>query len=155
MKYLMILMLALILPSLATAAPNVKVSIAAEKEVVIIEQGKRVKKRVSADEVFPGDTVYYILTFDNKGNEEAKDVVLVDPIPESTMYINGTAFGPGSEITFSIDQGKTYKNPSLLSYKVDGKKRVASPEQYTHIRWIVKSLKPGKSGHAGFQVRVK
>jgi len=33
-------------------------------------------------------------------------------------------------------------------------KRAASPEEYTHIRWTVSKVDAGKSGVAGFRVRV-
>ena len=153
-KYLMICLM-LCLPSLASAAADIKVSITAEKEVVVMELGKEVKKIVTAKETVPGETIIFTLHFENKGDEVAKDVKLVDPIPEGMEYINGSVFGPGSEITFSIDQGKTYKKPSLLTYEVDGKKRVASPELYSHIQWVVKELSAGKSASAGFKARVK
>ena len=33
-------------------------------------------------------------------------------------------------------------------------KRVASPGDYTHIRWIVKTIPPGATGKVAFRVRV-
>ena len=153
-KYLMIGLM-LCLPNMASAAADINVSITAEKEVMVMEHGKEVKKIVTAKETVPGETIVFTLHFENKGDELAKDVKLVDPIPEGMAYINGSAFGPGSEITFSIDQGKTYKNPSLLTYEVEGQKRVASPDQYSHIQWVVKELDAGKSGTASFKARVK
>jgi len=140
---------------MAWAAPKIEVSIHAEKEIVVVEHGKEVIKRVKAEGIASGDVVFYILSFENKGDEVAKDVALVDPIPENTVFINNTAFGLGSDISYSIDGGKSYNQPSLLTYMVNGKKRTASPDQYTHIRWMVKTLEAGKIGMAGFQVRVK
>ena len=59
------------------------------------------------------------------------------------------------EVTFSIDGGKTYKKPSLLTYEItnpDGskEKRTASPEQYTNIRWQIPQVAAGAKGEAEF-----
>jgi len=158
MKYILTMMVALLLPSWAMAAPDVRISVHAEKVVMVEEHGKQVEKRVPADDVMPGDVIVYTLQFENRGDETAHQVVFNDPIPEGTAYIVDSAFGPGSEISFSID-GKNFKQPSLLVYTVEqnGKTRElkASPEQYTHIRWVVRQIPPGKSGMVGFRVRVK
>lgn len=157
MKYVLSLAL-LLLPAYAMAAPEVKIEITAEKVVMVEKDGKKVEAREPALEVYPGDILAYILTYKNLGNEAAHDVALRDPIPESTTYVAGSVFGPGTIVGFSIDDGKTFKGASLLSYEinVNGKaiKKKASPEQYTHIQWIVKEVAPGKSGMAGFRVRV-
>ncbi|MDX8387957.1 MAG: hypothetical protein R8M46_05420 [Ghiorsea sp.] len=151
-KYL-IALLVMLLPSFAYA--EVKINITAEKEIVVTKDGKEVVKRVAANEAVPGDIIFYTVAFENTGKEAVADVDVVDPIPQGVVYINGSVFGSGSEITFSIDSGKTYKQASLLTYKVNGGKRVASPESYSHIRWKVKSLGAGKNGVAGFKARVK
>ena len=155
MKYIFVWLL--LLPSLALAAPDVEVAITAEKIVVVEEDGKQVEKRVSATDVLPGDVIVYTLQYENKGDETAQNVVLNDPIPQGTSYVVDSAFSPAAEVSFSID-GKSFKNPSLLTYMVkkNGKteQRKASPEQYTHIRWLVKKVPVGKSGVVGFRVKV-
>lgn len=155
MKYLFVCLL--LLPSLALAAPDVKVEITAEKIVLVEQNGKQIEKRVLATDVLPGDVIVYTLQYENKGDEAAQNVVLNDPIPQGTSYVVASAFSPAAEVSFSID-GKTFKNPSLLTYMVkkNGKteQRKASPEQYTHIRWLVKKIPAGKSGVVGFRVKV-
>ncbi len=157
MKYLWILTL-LAMPGLAMAAPDVKVEITAEKVIYVEKGDKQVEKLVAAEDVLPGDVLVYSLHYENKGDQSATGVALKDPVPANTVYVAGSAFGPGADIEFSIDGGKTYKKPSLLSYEVNvaGKqiKRAASPEEYTHIRWTVSKVDAGKSGVAGFRVRV-
>ena len=155
MKYIFIWLL--LLPSLALAAPDIQVSITAEKVVVVEKDGKQVEKRVPATDVIPDDVIVYTLQYENKGDETAQNVVLNDPIPQGTSYVVASALGPAAEVRFSID-GKTFKKPSLLTYTVkkNGKteQRKASPEQYTHIRWVVKKVTAGKSGVVGFRVKV-
>ncbi|MDX8382321.1 MAG: hypothetical protein R8M14_09455 [Ghiorsea sp.] len=158
MKYFLTLAMVL-MPLYAWAAPDVKINITAEKVMLVEENGKQVEVRKTATEVKPGDILVYTLHYENKGDEVAKGVKLVDPIPETTTYLVGSVFGPGSEMAFSIDDGKKFNAPSLLTYSVSvGGKNVdveASPEQYSHIQWSVKAIAPGKSGVAGFRVRVK
>lgn len=147
------------LPLLAWARPNVAINIKAEKEVVVTENGKQIKKIVEAKDIFPGEVITYTLSYENKGDEAAANVALTDPIPAGTAYIVGSASEIG-DLTFSIDLGKSYKKPSLLSYEVTDKngkvqKRVASPEEYTHIRWTLPSIAAGAKGSVNFKVKVK
>ncbi len=155
----MITAVVVMLPSYVLAAANVSVAITAQKVLMVEKDGKKVEKLVEAKDAAPGDILVYTLVYRNKGDETAKRVVLNDPIPTGTTYVTDSAFGPGTEITFSIDNGKTFKKPSLLSYevKVAGKaeKRKASPDQYTDIRWTVKEVGAGKSGVATFRARVQ
>ena len=150
----------LLLPVGAIAKPLVSVSITAEKEVTVVEGGQKKSKKVSATRINPGDVVFYTLNYINSGNETATGVVLDDPIPMGTVYLPGSAFGAGAEITFSIDKGKSFNKPSLLSYEFkDAKgileKRTASPEEYTNIRWVINKIDAGAKGSVGFQVRIK
>ncbi len=158
MKYILTLVI-MMLPAMVWAAPEVKVDITAEKIVMVEKDGKKVEQRVVASEVLPGDVLIYTLSFKNVGDESAKDINIDDPIPNDTVYVVDSAYGPGSEIFFSIDDGKTFKQPSLLSYEINvsGKKvkRKASPEQYTHVRWSVPEVRVGQSGVASFRVRVQ
>jgi len=157
---LTIVLAGLLLPLTVFAGPLVSVSIKAEKQVAAVTNGEKVTKRVAAANVDPGDVIFYTLNFVNSGDEAATNAVLDDPIPKGTAYLPGSAFGKNAEITFSIDNGNTFKKPSLLTYEVkmpSGKteKRSASPEEYTHIRWTVSVIPANGSGQVGFQVRMK
>ncbi len=158
MKYFLTLAM-MMLPMYVMAAPDVRIDITAEKVVVMEENGKKIEQRVVANEVLPGDVLVYTLTYKNVGDELARDIKIDNPIPKDTAYVIDSAYGPGSEITFSVDKGKTFNKPSLLRYEVEVKgeiqKRKASPEQYTDIRWAIAEVGVGKSGVASFRVRVK
>ena len=156
-KYVPLLtVLVLLLAVPVFAKSQVSISMKAEKEVIVNKE----KKMVEAKEINSGDVIFYTLSYVNSGDDAATKAVLDDPIPTGTVYIDGSALGKDAEITFSIDGGKTFKKPSLLTYEIklpDGKmeKRVASPELYTHIRWTIGVVPAHGSGQAGFQVRVK
>jgi len=140
----------------AWAKPLISVNMKAEQEITVNNQAER----IAVNKVAPGDVIVYTLTYINSGNEDAVNAVLDDPIPKGTVYLNGSAFGDGADITFSIDGGKTFKKPSLLTYEIKlpgGKvdKKIASPEQYTNIRWIISKVPAGGKGQVGFKVVVK
>lgn len=146
--------------SSAWAKPNVTISITAEKEVTTVTKGEKVTKRVAATTVDPGNVIFYTLRYVNSGNEVASNAVIDDPIPKGTVYLPGSAFGKDAEISFSIDGGRTFKKPSLLTYEIKlpngtAEKRSASPEEYTHIRWTVSTIPVRSNGQVGFQVRMK
>jgi uncharacterized repeat protein (TIGR01451 family) len=150
----------LTLPALAPAASQVSVAITAEKEVTTVVNGQKVTKKVPASDVESRNVIFYTLSYLNSGDEAATNVNLDDPIPQGTTYVSGSAYGDSAELLFSIDGGKSFRKPSLLSYEIslpNGKmeKHFATPEEYTHIRWVIKSIPAGSKGKVGFQVRVK
>ncbi|KPJ91749.1 MAG: hypothetical protein AMJ55_11060 [Gammaproteobacteria bacterium SG8_15] len=152
--------LLLFAPAVALAQPKISVSMKAEKEVVEVINGKQVTKRIPAQTADPGQRLIFTLQYKNDGNEKATNVKVDNPIPENTVYIVGSGIGKNSKMLFSIDGGKNYKQPSLLTYEEtlpDGKriKKQASPEQYTHVRWVISEVPPGKEGTVGFQVKMK
>lgn len=120
-------------------------------------QGKQTVTRKPADKVIPGSVVIYTITANNTGEQSADNIVITDPIPPDTEYVEGSAFGAGTDITFSVDGGKTYAKPNQLTVKGDdGKPRPATASDYTHIRWQLQfSLKPGQEAPVWFRARVK
>lgn len=148
--FLLMSAIGVLFPLAAWAKPEIKIAIKAEKEVVVTENGKQIKKVIEAKELLPGETVTYTISYANLGNEPATNVQLDDPIPAGTRYIPGSA-SDEANASFSIDGGKSYKKPALLTYEVTlpngmKEKKVASPEQYTNIRWTLPSVAPGAKG---------
>ncbi|GMR20962.1 MAG: hypothetical protein BMS9Abin36_1560 [Gammaproteobacteria bacterium] len=153
-------MLILVTPVIAEAKPRIKVTIETEKIVTQVNNGKTINKRVKATSVEPGETLIYTLRYINNGDEKATNVKVDNPIPKGSVYVAGSAKGINSDITFSVDGGKTFKKASLLTYRTklaNGKtaKKKASPEQYSNIRWLIQSVAPGQGGTLGFRVIVK
>lgn len=107
--------------------------------------------------VLPGDVVRYHLTYTNAGKDTATDVELVDPIPDGTIYVEGTASAPDAVVLFSVDGGKTFHTPPVR-YIPEGKKveKEATVDMFTHIKWVLeKALAPGASVTAQFDVKIK
>jgi len=105
----------------------------------------------------PGDVMMYIITFENIGDSPAEGIVVNDPVPNNSEYRVGSAFGKNTNITFSIDGGKSFGNPEELVVKdKNGQQWTAKPESYTHIRWVYsKPLAPGEKGEVSFKTKIK
>ena len=152
-----------IIPSLVMAKPLVNISVKAEMDEVVKEGGQTITKRVVAKDVTTGTVIFYTVSFRNDGNEKATNAVIDNPIPKDTRYVPGSAYGEGGDeegVTFSIDKGKSYNKPSLLLYEITEKpgktvKKVASPDIYTNIRWVIPVIEAGKKGMVGFKAIVK
>lgn len=149
-----------VFPLQVFAAADIKLVITAEKEVTVKEGSGEVKKRVSAKTIEPGEIIIYTIRYSNRGNEVATNVDVKNPVPKNTTYVSGSARGKGADITFSADGGKTFGKTSSVNYQVrnaTGKSmtRKAGPENYTHVRWVIKRVKAGRSGDLEYRVRVK
>lgn len=144
----------------AWAKPKMEINITTGKIVVETVNGSKVNKLVPTKLAASGDTLVYTLTYINRGDEAASEAIVDNPIAAGMSYIDNSASGPGADITFSIDGGKSYKKPSLLTYEIklpNGtvQKYTARPEEYSHIRWTIKQVPAGTGGTLGFSARVK
>ncbi len=141
-----------------SAAAQVTLSNSVKKVENLVDEDGRVERQlVDATRVVPGDELRYTITFTNNGGEvvDAGSVVITNPIPESTEYLDGTAFGAGTEIVFSTD-GERFAAASELMVEKDGSEALASAKDYATIRWTFgPELKPGETGHVSFNVRLK
>jgi len=148
-----------LLPALMIAntahAANVKLTSVVEKEVVsTTADGVDVTEIVPAATVIPGEEVIYTTYYNNKSNQVADKIVITNPVPENTRYKPNSAVGADTEITYSIDGGKSFAAPEALMVTAkNGEQRVARPSEYTHIRWAYEPvLPPGKKGNVQFRV---
>jgi len=87
------------------------------------------------DKLVPGERVGYQIEVNNQGTEPAADIVIANPIPEHTEYVQGSAKGLGTQIEFSVDNGKTFALPAQLFIQKDGKSVQAQAADYTQVRW--------------------
>lgn len=146
----------------AYAAPQITLSVIAEKDVEITdEKGNVTVERQEFADVAPGETIYYTLTYSNTGDEAAKNVKLDNPIADGNVYVDNSAWGDDADILFSIDGGQTFKKPAALQYSVKDSKtgnqeaKEVSPEEFTNIRWVIETIDANSTGKAGFSAVVK
>lgn len=121
------------------------------------EKGEMAKRLVPITKIVPGDEVIYTISYHNTGKQPADKVVITDPIPDEVAYKDGSAFGPGTEIEFSVDGGKTWGKPETLKVKgADGKLRAASGSDYSHARWtLLSAVAPGQKGFVRFRAVIE
>jgi len=137
---------------------QIELKTVAEIEVTEIDkQGKKIVKRSAPKTVVPGTEVIYTITAKNTGTEPADNIVVTNPVPDQTVYLDGSAFGAGTRITFSVDSGKSFDQAKKLTVKDKaGKTRAATAEDYTHVRWTFQfKLQPGQEAPVWYRTRVK
>lgn len=127
------------------------------KEVETVDRdGRKEYKLVAPGLVLPKDEILYITTFTNVGDKPATDVVITNAVPNNSVYKTGSAFGAGTDITYSIDGGKVFAAADKLFVDEDNGRRPARADEYSHIRWIYHNqLAPGASGTVTFRTIVQ
>jgi uncharacterized repeat protein (TIGR01451 family) len=145
--------------TLATAAKPgpLRVTQVAETETVVVApDGSKQTKLVPATLVAPGGEVIYTVKFENVGAQAASDLVVTNPVPEHTRLQPGGAGGPGTEVTFSVDGGRSFGAPGTLVVQSADGERAATPDDYTHVRFrLLNPLPPGQVAFARFRTVVK
>ncbi len=99
------------------------------------------------------DQLIVSVRFTNVSKSLVDTVRITSPIPADVKYVPGSASGPGSEVLFSVDNGRTFGRPAELTLAApNGGTRAADPADYTHVRWVLSApLDPGASGVARFR----
>lgn len=126
-----------------------------KEDVVTAEDGTERVELVNAETVLPGEEVIYTVTFANTSDDVADNVVITNPLPAELTYVEGTAAGDGTRVQFSVDGGVTFAQATDLTVTDEGDVRQASPDEFTHIRWVLTAaLMPGETGTATFRARL-
>jgi uncharacterized repeat protein (TIGR01451 family) len=112
---------------------------------------------VPADDLAPGDELVITVTFLNTSEHALDGVRITQPIPPSMRYVQGSGVGPGSAVLYSVDGGVTYGQPNELGLvTADGVRRVATVDDYTHVRWLIKApLAAGARAFVRFRATVR
>jgi uncharacterized repeat protein (TIGR01451 family) len=115
------------------------VKASAEVETRVSMNGRDTIKLVPADRVVPGDEVIYTLEIRNTGAAPVLAPSVRFAIPHHMRCIADSAAGPGAEVSFSVDGGRTFNLPQNLQVAgKSGRLRPATAADYTHIRWQLK-----------------
>jgi uncharacterized repeat protein (TIGR01451 family) len=110
-----------------------------------------------ADRLVSGDWVIYTLEVRNTASTAVHTPTVTYPVPQHMSYVAESAVGPGTEISYSVDGGRSFDAPENLKVRdPDGQARPASAADYTHIRWELKNALKGNSvAFVRFRARVK
>ena len=126
-------------------------SVAEQEKEVVNANGEKTRQLVAASKIVPGMEVVWTVTASNICKVPSEKVTINNPVPEHMSYVANSAFGAGSDITYSLD-GKTFAAPAELSVTENGARRQARADEYRHIRWVFRSpLQPGASAVARFR----
>ena len=120
------------------------------------KKGEEIMRYVPPDLAVPGNTMMYTITFENISDQAVTGIVINDPLPNNSKYVENSATGKNTDITFSTD-GTSFNVPAKLKLKdKSGKTWTASADKYTHIRWVHKQpLKPGEIGTVTFKTKIR
>ncbi len=136
-------------PALAQSANPVQLNSDVLVERTITENGQT---RVMLEEpraVIPGDTLVFVLRYENTGRQAATNFVITNPLPQAVRY-TGTVDAGAS---VSIDGGRNWGLLSELRVRdADGTMRPARAEEVTHIRWaFAQPIAAGQTGRLMFR----
>jgi len=112
---------------------------------------------VPVEKVFAGEALRYTIVFTNQGTQTAVagSIVITNPLPEGTEYLDGSAAGFDTVITFSVD-GENFALPDVLAIEEAGGLRPATAADYRSIRWTFEpELPAGESGEVTFDLRLQ
>lgn len=95
----------------------------------------------------PGDTVTYVATYKNTGNQPALNLKATLAVPQGMEYIGPSAEGP-SAVEASLDGQQFAAVPLVRLSKNSAGKEVSTPVplgEYRALRWGLAELAPGSS----------
>jgi len=144
----------------AQPLPSLELKTTVEKEVKVKKKGQWITQRSAVDKTAPGNVLVYTMTYLNAGKTTALNARIVNPVPKGAVYLLDSAEGKDTDITCSLDQGRTWHKPPVMMQmkKPDGtlENRPAPAESYTQISWVIKKpVLPGQSGRVSFKATVK
>lgn len=129
-------------------------------EVVLDSRVQKVEAggfQSSVNGVYPGEILRYTIVFSNEGTRTtvAGSIVITNPLPEGTEYVDGSATGMDTMVTFSVD-GENFGAPEELVLVEEGLARPAIPGDYRSIRWTFEpELAAGESGEVSFDLLIQ
>ncbi len=148
----------LLVVSSSPVMAQVEISTTAEIEIVEVQaDGREVVRLESPSRVIPGTEVIYTITAKNTGAQPADSVVVTNPVPLQTRYVEGSASGANTDITFSVDGGQSWGvAQSLTVIDANGEERAATADDYTHVRWTLQTgLAPDQQVPVWYRAQVK
>jgi uncharacterized repeat protein (TIGR01451 family) len=137
--------------------PAVAQTATAPKPIVLkLSQSKKVAEKkgfklVPITKALPGDVIVYSIAANNISTKPINKLVINQKIRPGTSYVLSSATPvKGTDLTFSIDGGKTYTASPIIA------KKPAPAASYTNVRWaFVSSVAPKSQSALSYEVRVR
>lgn len=140
-------------------ADEVETTLVAEVRLEVpTPNGRKLARLVPATTLHQGQEIFYTVRIRNAAAVPARDVEVVQRIPENTVYVPDSAAGPGAEVSVSADGGLTFGAEGELTVTEQPtpvqvpSTRPATAQDYTHVRWRLRNpLAPGAVALARFR----
>lgn len=137
--------------------PAIAQTATAPKPIVLkLSQSKKVAenkgfKLVPITKASPGDVIVYSIAANNISTQPINKLVVNQKIRPGTSYVLSSATPvKGTDLTFSIDGGKTYTAAPIVA------KKPAPATSYTNVRWaFVGSVAPKSQTALSYEVKVR
>ncbi len=145
--------------TLTTTVERVTDATAASTTAGVIDAGAIAVNEAMTEpltEVYPGDVLRYTITFENTSTQQVApgSVVITNPLPDGTLYLDGSAQGRATTISYSVD-GVTFADPRELMVGEGQTARAASAADYRAIRWAYgPGMAPGEVSSVSFDLRM-
>jgi len=142
---------------LTMAQANVSINTASfQEQTTVNASGEQVVEWVKASKVIPGTIIRYVNSLENSGSQLATKLVVNNPIPKNMEYIlNSATCQSACNISYSVDDGKTFKEASNLFVGVGKARHLAKASEYTNIKWILNSLEATAQSAVAYKARLK
>lgn len=138
------------------ALAEVTLSTSVERIASSTAAGTGLEPGQAPSEVLPGDVLRYTIVFQNTSTQDvaAGSVVITNPLPDQTRYVEGSAAGARTEVTFSVD-GENFAAPEALVVGEGAVARAADAADYRAIRWTYQPLlAAGESSEVSFELLI-
>lgn len=107
------------------------------------------------EEITPGETIEYVLTYENLSENNLNGLVISAPIPASTTFVAGSETeGTASVFEVSADDGATWGEHPLMRSTDDGDVEIPVSE-YDVVRWVPSgAIEAGESWQFEYRISV-
>jgi len=145
--------------TLSTSVERVSTEVGLGAPVEPADPAERPERAYPAEpltEVLPGDVLRYTISFENTSTQDvaAGSVVITNPLPADTVYVEGSAAGERTRVTFSVD-GENFADPEALVVGEGAAVRAADASDYRAIRWTYEPLlAAGESSEVSFELLI-
>ena len=100
----------------------------------------------------PAEQLIVNVRFTNSSEQVLDSLRITSPVPPELRDVAQSASGPGTDVLFSVDDGRSFGRPGELTMATPDGVRGADAADYTHIRWILRApLDAGALGVVRFR----
>jgi uncharacterized repeat protein (TIGR01451 family) len=139
---------------LANTGDSIQMSSIPFEEVITMTNGQKAVELKELKKATPGMVVTYVNRIKNPTNQDATNLVVVNPVPEHTIYVMNDTETAGVATEYSVD-GKVFNTSSKVFINDLGVNRLAEAKEYTHIRYTIAKLKANSEIKVNLKTKIK